>query len=332
MQKKRYIMKMRKIVDSSKAASKQRERRERGIRYIITSLPSAESLILSGSAEKLPLIQLWEASIQFISGFYQTSILNSAFAAEYGLLLRLNEKLEQVQKDKIANKKGGLSFRDAINKSRGTLIDEDLAKRLDVLNNLRDMSAHPSNWVTLLKELEERTFLSQEPMKDWISETTHTSPDEIAERLKDDFDPDMAKKALDRLINVKDKQWGKLPDLQWAAHKKTLRFQTEVVVKDYSKKLIRDLISNKEIVKLINKSNNPAEYIQRKYRYPEELANKAIQIAHETLRQLHFGLNIQNKLLHTNELAQANQTNRIRRNRTQTRKAEPKPKPRAKTT
>jgi hypothetical protein len=287
MLKKRYVVKIGKMAGSSKADQKQKEKRERRIRNIMTSLPSIELLNQLVTAERLPVAQLWEASIQFIQGFYPTSILDSAFAAEYGLLLRLNEKLTQEQKDKIAKKRSGLSFREAINKSRGKFIKEDLAKRLDILNNLRDMGAHPSNWMILLKELEERTFLNQEAMKDWISQTTQMSPDEIDRRLKGDLDMDKAKEALNRLVNFRDEQLGKLPDLQWAAHKKTLTFQTEVV-KEYSKKLINNLIWNKEIVKVMNKIDNPAKYVQRKYPYPEELAVEAIRIAHDTLRELQF--------------------------------------------
>jgi hypothetical protein len=288
MQKKRYVVKFpRKMVDSSKAEEKQRKKRAHRIENVMRSLPTVDSLVQLGDANKLPLIQLWGASLQFVHGFYENSILDSAFAAEYGLLLRLNEKLEQEEKNMIAEKKGGLSFSSAINRSKGVLIDEELAKSLVVLNNLRNMTAHPSNWITLFKQLEQKTFLNQEAIKHWISEITHESPEKTAERLKDDFDPDRAERALERLIAFKDERWGKLPDLLWAAHKETLRAQTDIV-KEYSEKMIRDLILDKDIVKLTNQPKNAAKYIQRRYPYPEELAARAIQIAHETLKRLHF--------------------------------------------
>jgi len=288
MQKKRYVVKFKgKLVDSSKAEEKQRKKRARRIEYVMRSLPTVASLVQLGDANKLPLIQLWGASLQFVQGFYENSILASAFAAEYGLLLRLNENLAPEEKNVIAEKKGGLSFSKAINRSKGSLVDEELARSLVVLNNLRNMSAHPSNGVTLFKQLEQKTFLNQEAMKQWVSEITHESPEETAQRLKDDFDPEKAKVALDMLIAYKDERWGKLPDLLWAAHKETLKAQTDIV-KEYSEKMIQDLILNKDIVKLTNRPNKAAEYIQRKYPYPEELAAKAIRIAHETLRQLHF--------------------------------------------
>lgn len=287
-EKKKIIVKFRRgLADSSKANLKQMRRRTRRVEKVLISLPSTDSLKLLGDPNKLPLIQLWGACQQYIFGFYENSILDSAFAAEYGLLLRLNDKLEQEEKNAIAGKKGGLSFSEAINRSKGVFFDNELAKNLLVLNNLRNMIAHPSNWVTLFKQLDENSFLNQRAMKHWISKVTHESTSETVERLKGDFDPDRAKEALDRLIAFKEKRWGKLPDLEWATHKSTLRAQTDVV-KEYSEGMIRDLILNKDIVKMANQPRYAAKYIQRRYPYPEELAVRAIDIAYETLVQLHF--------------------------------------------
>jgi hypothetical protein len=124
-------------------------------------------------------------------------------------------------------------------------------------------------------------------MDHWISKVTHKSSREIAEKLKNEFDTDKAKEAFQRLVAFKDKTWGNLPDLEWAAHKSTLRAQTDIV-KEYSERMIRDLVMNKEILIMTNQPSQAAKYIQRRYPYPEELAVRAISIAYDTLTQLHF--------------------------------------------
>jgi len=270
----------------SKADRKHMKRRMLRIDWLLTSLPSSRSLRLLGDPGKLPLIHLFVASQQYIFGFYENSILNSAFTAEYGLLLRLNDKLKQEEKTEIA-KTGGLGFSEAIKKSTGSLIDEKLAKNLRVLNNLRNMAAHPSNWVTLFKQLDQNLFLNQKAMENWISKVTKKSKKAITGSLKDELDLEKAKEALERLRAFKDERFGKLPDLEWAAHRSTLKAQTNIV-KEYSEGMIRDMILNKDVIKMVNQPSGAAKYIQKRYPYPEELAIKAMEIAYSTIEKLGF--------------------------------------------
>jgi len=271
---------------ASKTDRKHMKQRTLRIEWLFASLPSSRSLKLLGTPGKLPLIHLFVASQQYIFGFYENSILNSAFAAEYSLLLRLNEKLKQEEKMEIA-KTGGLGFSEAIKKSTGSLIDKKLAKDLKVLNNLRNMAAHPSNWVTLFKQLDQNLFLNQKAMENWISKVTKKSKKAIAGSLNDELDIEKAKEALERLRAFKDKRFGKLPELEWAAHRSTLRAQTNIV-KEYSEGMITDLILNKNVIQMVKKPSGAANYIQKRYPYPEELAIKAMEIAHNTIKRLGF--------------------------------------------
>lgn len=261
-------------------------KRRRKIRFVLDSLPDPRSLKSLGDPNKLPLIHLYAAAEQFMLGSIEDCILHSAFAAEYGLLLRLNEVLTGDEKEEI-RKKGGLSFSGAISRSTGRLIDATIAEQGRVLNNLRGMAAHPSNWLTLFKQLEESLFLNQEAMKQWISEATSQDVTHILEGLKDLLDPEKTEASLERLINYKEKRVGKMPNLEWSAHQSTLRFQTSIV-KEYSKTMINEMMVKKGIVEMISDPRNSPRYIKRNYPYGEDLALRAIKIAFDMLRHLEF--------------------------------------------
>jgi hypothetical protein len=159
----------------SKSQQKMAKKRANRVKNILDMLPLTTSLI-TVRPSGLPLIPLWIAYRQFILGFYESSILNSTFAAEYAILVRLNEKLSNVEKTAIA--KRGLTFYDSINRARKLLsIDDKLVSDLRDLNNLRNMNAHPSNWVALYIQLDERdSFLKDDAIKEWISSTTKRTP------------------------------------------------------------------------------------------------------------------------------------------------------------
>jgi len=265
-----------------KRNQKEINKRLRKVRYILDCLPSAKLLESSDNPKKLPLGHLYGAINEFSQGFFDSSILSSAFAAEYAILLKLNETLSQDQRDTIS--RTGLGFTKAISLSRTSLIDERLAEKLKLLNNLRNMSAHPSNWVTLYHQIESM-FSEEETMEKWISAITHQSPKKIADELGSSFDRAKASETVKQLGSYKDERWGKLPDLKWAAHKGTLTAQIEIV-KEHSERMIKEMITDRKIFTLIEEPQNAAKYMLKRYRYPEELALEALDTAYKTLTKL----------------------------------------------
>lgn len=271
---------------SARINKKRMEKRAKRIQNIFQSIPKRASLTLLDTPDKLPLIQLWGASQQFSFGWYESSILNASFAAEYAILIRLDESLTIEQKNNIAQR--GLSFSASIGKAlKMSLINQEIAKELTVLCNLRNMTAHPSNWVTLYKQLDQACFPNNESVKNWIEDITKKSTEELIGAMGQSLDSYQLNVALERLEAFKVKQWGGLPNLEWAAHKATLREQ-EAIVKTYSEKMVKDFLVDRKILTIIEKPQDAAKYIQRNYPYPEELAFMSLQTAFNTIKTLRF--------------------------------------------
>jgi hypothetical protein len=269
---------------STKASQQLAKKRQKRIQKFAEILPSPSSLeSLEGKPEKLPFIHLWIGLRQYAFGFFENSILNSAFAAEYALVLRLNEKLNKDEKKVISAK--GLGFSGAIKKAKFlSLIDETLYQDLVVLCNLRNMAAHPSNWMTFFNLLDQRKYVFD---IEWMAKTAGMKPEEIEGLIKDPIEKENLEKAKNKLISYKEEKVGQLPDLEWAAHRSTLEEQREIV-KKYSEKMIKDLLLDRQIFRLIEKPREAAKFIMKSYPYPEELALRAFAIVVETLRQLKF--------------------------------------------
>jgi hypothetical protein len=179
------------------------------MKLVLRSLPEAKLLESSNDPNKLPIGHLYGATSQFIFGFFEGTILNASFAIEYGLLLKLNEILTLEEKQEIAAKRNGLGLVEAIKRSNGILIDEKLAQELHIIKNLRDMSAHPSNWITLYNDIN-KMFLDEKTVQYWITKVTNQSSKSIAQRLGDEFDRDNALKAVKNMRSFKDERWGNL--------------------------------------------------------------------------------------------------------------------------
>ena len=280
-------MKSKRIIDRKKAKEIEKKmlQRQRKVQYVFDACPQIETLETSPNPSKLPIGQLISACRQFMMGYYENSILNSAFAVEYSLLFKINSELNDTDKMAIAEKyKGGFDLRYALNLARGKWIDEPLYNELQLLNNLRDMSAHPSNWITLYNLLGKQ-FADEETAKKWVSKAANKSPIQIAESFKDEFDVEKAKQTHAAMSSYADARWANLPDLEWASKKGTLLFQRDFV-KSHSEQMLKDMILKKEIVSLTQKPSAAAERILNRYRFPEEIALISIRLAFEALQQL----------------------------------------------
>jgi hypothetical protein len=284
--KKKTIIKKYKFdnLGSTKASKTLAKKREKRIKKIAHILPLPASLVmLEGNSEKLPFLHFWIGLRQYVFGYYENTILNSAFAAEYAVLLRLNEKLGPDQKKAISIK--GLSFSGAINKAKNlSLIDEECQQDLTVLCNLRNMAAHPSNWITLYNLLDQQDSVFDSK---WIAKIIGKKPEEIEAIEKDSEERTKLEEVRKQLLSYKEKKAGHLPDLEWAAHRSTLEAQT-LIVKKYSEKMVKDFFKDGKISKLIERPKEAAKLITKNYPYPEELAFRAIGITVATLKQLKF--------------------------------------------
>jgi hypothetical protein len=259
--------------------------RKRRVKFVLKACPPIQGLETSPNPNKLPIGQLIRAADQFIFGYFENTVLDSAFAVEYALLFKLDAELEQKDKEKIAEEyKGGFDLRTALNKVRGKWIDEELYNRLQLLNNFRDMSAHPSNWISLYNVLNKQ-FEDQKVAKKLISKSVNKTPSQIAHNLESAFDIKKAKETQQAMMSYADSRWANLPNLEWASKKDTLRFQIDFI-KRHSKPMIEEMLNEKKIIDLIQNPSNAAEMILDRYRFPEEIALKSIRMAFDTLKHL----------------------------------------------
>jgi hypothetical protein len=101
--------------------------------------------------------QEFRASIQkYLLGFYEDSIHHSCASVEMGLLIRLEQKLTEEEKEKIheeINRKKGkplaLTFGEIFNRAKekqiGIVSEKSLAKKIEVLISRRNTYVHVSN-------------------------------------------------------------------------------------------------------------------------------------------------------------------------------------------
>ena len=280
-------MKMKRIVKTKKSLKleKATEQRSRKVKFVYRLYPNTQALETSSNPNKMPIGQIISAANQFTLGYFENSVLNSAFAVEYALLFKINSEINAEEKQEIAQKlKGGFDLRYALNLARGKWIDETLYNRLQLLNNLRDMCAHPSNWVTLYNLLNKQYGDKKEATK-MVCKALNMSINQITESLKGEFEEDKGKQTVEAMLSYADSRWANLPDLEWASKKGTLLFQRDFV-KSHSEQMIKDMILKKEIVSLIQKPSAAAERILNRYRFPEEIALISIRLAFEALQQL----------------------------------------------
>jgi len=259
--------------------------RQRKVQFVFDTCPRAEGLETSTDPNKLPIGQLIRAAHQFMLGYFEDCILDSAFAVEYALVFKIDAELTPEEKQSIAQThREGFGLPDALNMARGKWIDETLYNDLQVLKNLRDMSAHPSNWVTLYNQLTKQVGDEKATQK-WICKVTSQSPKQIFDRFKEGFDVEKANKTASAMVEYAHSRWGNLPDLEWATHKDTLAFQIDFVKKN-SQPMVRELLNEKKIIDLISNPSVAPKYLLKRYNFPEAIAMKSLRMAFDTLKQL----------------------------------------------
>ena len=138
-------------------------KREKQVHYIIEALPSKKSLESLGDPRKLPLIGLSAATQRYVVEAFDDCILHSAFSVELGLLLKLDEKLDVTEKEEIRKSKE-LTFGRTIKLAKDKqILDEEYIGRVWILFNLRNMFAHPANWVSFIKRQSPETITKMLP-------------------------------------------------------------------------------------------------------------------------------------------------------------------------
>lgn len=198
----------------------------------------------------------------------------------------MNEKFSEEEKNDIAAG-GGLSFSAAIRKARkADLIEERLTQDLLMLCDLRNMAAHPSNYVTLFRQIvDANPIFTGKPLEQWIATVIGKSPEAIEEEMGNTLDKKALGQALETLLDFKNKQFDKLPNLQWAANRQTLKSQIPIV-KKYSRRMVKDMLLKKRLLDLEKSPKKATEFILNRYSYVEDIALDSIEIAFNTLKQL----------------------------------------------
>jgi hypothetical protein len=270
----------------SRYSRRQYSRRAKKVSFIKNLPRDIERLDSSISRKDFPVGQLAKAKCLFVYGFFEECILNSAFAVEYGLLIKFDEELEVTKKQSTARKKGGLAFREAIDIAKGGWIDYSLAEDLLVLNNLRNMAAHPGNWLSLYSQLI-NYYENPAKVKKWIYKVTNQQPQQIEKNFANKFDKTKGEETVRALKSVISTKFCDLPDVSWAARKDTLQFQFDKI-QELVKPIANDLINKKTVIGLTKRPESASKYLLSTYKFHEILALKSLEIAHNALCQLGF--------------------------------------------
>jgi hypothetical protein len=275
-----------KLISNKKKENEFKKRmahRQKKVQYVFNACPPAETLLMSPDPSKLPIGQLFSACRQFVMECCENAILNSAFAVEYALLFKICSD-KAVDKDALAKEyKGSFDLRYALQVARkNNWIDQPLFDELQLMNNLRDMSSHPSNWISVYKLLSNSSL---DEIKRWVSKSASKSEKQIAENLGKNFNVTKANQTVNSIASYGNARWGNLPDLEWASKKGTLEFQKNYV-KKYCQTMVHDLINNNKIRVITENPESAPEYIMTHYPFQDDTALYAIDMAYRTLKRL----------------------------------------------
>lgn len=263
---------------------KARLQRERQVRHIVKILPSKKSLDALGDPKKLPMTSLFAATQRYVLGTYDDCVLHSAFSVEMALLLKLDQELEAKEKEEIKKQSaraGALSFGKVIRMAeKRHILSKNNMDKVWVLYNLRNMFAHPGNWVTFVKR--QSPEVASKMVQNAISDLPAMMEGIKAIAKQKVVFLESAGKKLQKYA---DRRLGKIPNLEWAAHQGTLSFQQERT-KSYYVRITKDFLTRKTLEDFIKHLNNFPEYVQKRYPYPQEIAFEALEIAFEILKHL----------------------------------------------
>lgn len=262
-----------------------RLQREKQVEHIVKMLPSEQMIIELGDPENLSSGFLLGATSKYVSGAFPDSILQSAIAVEMTLLLELDRRMSQEEKQSQKNNLKGqaLSFGRLIKmaKQKG-IVDSKLAEKIFVLHNLRNIFAHPANVISFVlgqrdPEISEKM---QAKWKNRLSEKGEKLP--LSERT-------LLNVTLTLLQKIMNKKVGKIPNLDWAAHQSTLSFQQNRLQLYYDR-IASDLLSSGLLQALIKEGAmsdfNLYSYITLMYPYQQEIAFEALEIALASLKEI----------------------------------------------
>ena len=194
--------------------------------------------------------------------------------------------MEIEKKRLIAKRKSGLGLFEAIGLAEERWINKALADNLRILNNLRNMSAHPGNWLSLYSLLK-CYYENPDKAKKWVCKVTKLAPQQIEKRFSNKFNTVKGNETVKALKTVADSKLGDLPNLSWAARKDTLDFQFDEI-KSLSQPLANDLVNKGKVIGLTKRPESASKYLLVTYKFSEELAFNSLKIAHEALGQLGY--------------------------------------------
>ena len=253
--------------------------RKRNIKYILEVLPSIGELEELGDPIKLPLLDLYGACLRYENKGYSDCIMLAASAVELALFLEMDQTLKKEEKEKLMRKEG-LGFSSAIEfAKKEKLFSEEEMEKAWILHNLRNMFAHPGNWVAYIKNLEAQ-----------IPELIKKLSPIIEKEAKEIIELPLFKEMLEEMKLVLEreiaKKLSKIPNLSWTANQDTLKFQNRSN-EQYFEEIVKDFMKKENILKFYE-SEDLVTYIKEKYDYNERISLEALGISYTLLNKLKF--------------------------------------------
>jgi hypothetical protein len=267
----------------------EKNKRRDKVKHILEALPPLEIVNSLHEADDLPRSSLHGALQRYVEGMESDCIFHAAFSVELALLLRLDKKLTPVEKEAMKQEairtKTGLMFGRIINLvTEKAILEEADIKRAWKLNNLRNMHAHPANWIAFIKQ----QYQAATDVEKCMPDISAMIEDRLASSLEALRGIEEIREALKRMaeaISLFAKRLENLPNLDWCASQDTLGFQAKRA-RAYYKESYRELLSVDGLLDLISSAQDPAVYARVKYPYAGRDGHEALTCAYEILSNL----------------------------------------------
>jgi hypothetical protein len=233
-------------------------------------------------ADDLARVSFNAALERYIQGS-SDCVFHAAFSVEMALTLRLDKSLNAEEKEEI-RKKNGLMLSGAVKlASKKGILKKPDAEKAWRLNHLRNMSAHPSNWVAFIKQQYRAVFNMEKEMPD-----VHSFMEELRKTVILHKDENAFREDLSRILTTASdylKRVENLPNLDWCASQDTLRFQKKMA-KEYYEEVSKKLLTTKGVKELLENAANNVAYMQTTYAFTGRAEYEALNCAYDILKRL----------------------------------------------
>ncbi len=265
----------------------EKQKRQANVKFIFDQLPPFQVVRSLQKADYLPLVSLYASLNRYIEGSIDC-IIHAAFSVEMALILKLDSILTDQEKAQVRreNAENGLMFGKIIGMAnKRSILDKHEIGKAWRLNHLRNMTAHPANWVVFIKQQYKAALNVEQGMPEinaLISQKTKAlefSEDKqvVAEKCK----------LMYQVVSGYVKRLDNIPNLEWCAGQDTLKFQTERV-KEYYKESYDRVLTSEGMKELLNNYTDSVTYLQTNYSYAGRDEFEALYLAYDILKKLNL--------------------------------------------